>query len=526
MRRLEKPKWQIEKEKKMWFWLKTIVSVLVLIPLLAIGYVFLTKPEWNIFNRFDKIEYSDKTYTVANSLQLQDALNKAQPGETILLKAGETFKGVFKLPNKNGKDFITIRTSAADSQLPPPDTRIDPKKYASVLPKIVANEKGEPAIKAVNGASYYRFIGVEFGPTIEGFYNIIQLGTTEEKNVSELPHHIEFDRIYVHGDPKYGQRRGIAANGRNIVIKNSYFSGIVREGEESQAIAIWGTDGPVEITNNYLEAGGENIIFGGAGSNLKLVPTDCIVRDNWMNKLVEWRDKPWVVKNIYEIKNGRRIKTTNNLLTNNWLMAQDGTAVLFTTRADNGKDTIIEDIEFSNNVVRGAGNAINIYGEEGSGGHHLTIRNNIFDDINSKKWGGNGFFLKTTNWDGVTIENNTVIQDGNIALAYDKPLKNFIFRNNIVFHNDYGFIGDSTAIGKPTLLKFFPNSVVSNNIIIGGKPEILGEQNFYPDSLNQIGFANLEKHDYRLRNDSKYLTKGFGGKSIGANLDEKTVGGK
>jgi hypothetical protein len=168
--------------------------------------------------------------------------------------------------------------------------------------------------------------------------------------------------------------------------------------------------------------------------------------------------------------------------------------------------------------------AINILGNEGSGGRRLTIRNNIFDDINSKKWGGNGTFLKSTDWDGLVIENNTIIQNGNITMGYEKPVKNFVFRNNIVFHNEYGFIGDSMGIGKPTLNKFYPNSIVTNNAIIGGKSEILGEQNFYPNSLEEIGFVSLK--DYRLRSDSKYMTKGFGGKQVGANIDSKMVGGK
>jgi hypothetical protein len=211
-------------------------------------------------------------------------------------------------------------------------------------------------------------------------------------------------------------------------------------------------------------------------------------------------------------------------MTNNWVMGQDGTAILFTTRADNGKETIIEDIDFYNNVVKGSSNALNILGEEGSGGKRLVIRNNIFEDINSKKWGGNGFFMKSTTWDGVLIENNTIIQDGNITTAYGNPLRKFVFRNNIIFHNEYGFTGDNMGIGKPTLLKFFPDAIVTNNIIIGGKPEILGERNFYPSSLEQIGFNNLK--DYSLRTDSKYLTKGVGGKQIGANLDLRTIGGK
>ncbi|MEJ7699154.1 MAG: hypothetical protein WKF71_05850 [Pyrinomonadaceae bacterium] len=330
---------------------------------------------------------SGNTITVKQGGNFQAALNRAKPGDTILLEAGATFDGAFKLPVKIGNEFITVRTSATDAQLPPADRRIDPKKHAALLPKIKSNVKGEPALLAVNGAHHFRFVGVEFTPTIEGLYNIIQLGTTEEKSVEELPHHIEFDRVYIHGSLTEGQRRGIAANGKFIKIINSYISDIKRKSEESQAIAVWASDGPLEITNNYLEAAAENILFGGAGSLLKLIPTDCVVRENHLNKPVEWREQGWTVKNHFQIKNGRRIKVENNLMTNNWAMAQDGAAILFTTYADNGDASVIEDIKFSDNIVRGSGNAINIYGSEGKGGKNLVIRNNVFDDIDGKKWG-------------------------------------------------------------------------------------------------------------------------------------------
>ena len=306
------------------------------------------------------LEVSGNTIFVKENGDFQAALNRAKPGDTILLQAGATFKGAFNLPVKSGNEFITITTSAEKNTLPPANMRLDPVKYAVVLPKLESNIKGKPVILAANGAHHFRFIGIEFAPTIEGLYNIIQIGTSEEKTVEELPHHIEFDRVWIHGSKTKGQRRGIAANGRNIKIQNSYISDIMRQGEESQAIAVWATDGPVEIVNNYLEAAAENILFGGADSSLKLIPSDCLVSGNYLNKSLEWRKQDWLVKNFFEIKNGRRIKVENNLMTNNWAMGQDGTAILFTTRADTGNTATIADIEFTGNVVRGAGGGISI----------------------------------------------------------------------------------------------------------------------------------------------------------------------
>ena len=457
---------------------------------------------------------------------LQATIDRARGGDTIELAAGATYKGAFRLPNIPGSDFVTIRTSAPDSQLPPADTRLDPAKYQPVLPRIVSNVTGEPAILAINGAHHFRFIGIEFGPTIDGLYNIIQLGSTDEKRVEDLPHHIEFDRVYIHGSPTQGQRRGIAANGRHIKIINSHFSDFKREGEESQAIAVWAADGPLEIVNNYLEAAAESILFGGATSDLGIVPGNAIVRDNWLNKPIEWRSTKWVVKNFLEIKSGQNIKIENNLMTNNWAMAQEGTGVVFRTADDSGKQSFIRNVEFNNNIMRGSGSAITVYGGEAAGGRDLTIRNNVFEDITSKKWDGRGFFLKPSTWDGLVVENNTVIHDGSITIAYGEPIRRFVFRNNIVFNNEYGFFGDGVGVGKVAIGRYFPGSIITNNIIVGGSPSDFGGSNYYPASLAQIGISQPSKGDYRLRNESPFLTRGLGGKQIGANLDPSSVGGK
>jgi hypothetical protein len=520
MKQLDKPNWKRRQERKKTFWLGLLCAVLAVAVLVG-GSVFFWQSSSN------EVESADRGSTVLVKAgdDFQAALDKAKPGDTILLEARATFRGAFKLPNKPGKEFITIRTSAKDSQLPPPDTRIDPKKHRDALPKIISSGV-EPAIYAANGAHHYRFIGIEFGPTRDGLYNIIQIGSTEETSIEQLPHHIEFDRVYLYGDPKFGQRRGIAANGRFMKISNSYFADFKREGEESQAIAIWATDGHIEIVNNYMEAAAEQILFGGAENKMGLVPGNCIIRSNWLNKPLAWRNEKWTVKNFFEIKSGRRIKFDNNLMTNNWAQAQEGTGVLFRTGTDSGEQAVVEDIEFTNNIMRSSGSAINIFGGEGKGGRNLTIRNNLFTDISAKKYDVRGFFIMSTTFDNVVIENNTVIHDGSIAIAYGEPVTNFVFRNNIVFNNEYGFFGDGTGVGKTAINKYFPKAVISNNIIVGGDEADYGNKNYYPVSLQQLRFVNAETGDYRLLPDNRQFKRLFEDQSIGANLDPATVGGK
>jgi hypothetical protein len=148
----------------------------------------------------------------------------------------------------------------------------------------------------------------------------------------------------------------------------------------------------------------------------------------------------------------------------------------------------------------------------------VTIRNNIFEDINGAKWGGRGFFLLITDSADVVIENNTILQTGNITGAYGEANTGFVFRNNIVMQNEYGFHGDGRSPGSDALDFYFPRSVMSNNAIVGGDASLYKGRNMYPVSLKQIKFVSAEAGDYRLSPDSPLRKAGAGGADIGANI--------
>src|ERR1700730_3341559 len=111
--------------------------------------------------------FVDTSYPVQTGLtihanaggDLQGALDRAVPGDTILLQAGATFTGSFTLRPKTGSGWIIVRTSAPDSSLPAAGTRMTPA-YAAVLPKIVASSSS-PAIQTAAGAHHWRFVGIE-----------------------------------------------------------------------------------------------------------------------------------------------------------------------------------------------------------------------------------------------------------------------------------------------------------------------------------------------------------------------------
>ncbi len=167
------------------------------------------------------------TLTVNAGGNLQAAIDAAQPGDTIVLQAGATFTGPFTLRAKNGTAYITIRSSTPDSQLPPAGTRITPA-HAPLLAKIRPGVSGS-AIRTVPGASYWRLQFLEILPSVvdQRRSTLIELGSAgplNQSSLSQVPHHFVVDRCYVHGNPSYGYRRGLALNSANTEVRDSHFS--------------------------------------------------------------------------------------------------------------------------------------------------------------------------------------------------------------------------------------------------------------------------------------------------------------
>src|SRR5919206_261134 len=141
-------------------------------------------------------------------------------------------------------------------------------------------------------------------------------------------------------------------------VVDSYISDFKEVGADSQAIGGWNGPGPLKIANNYLEAAGENIMFGGADPKIAdLVPSDIEIVRNDLAKPLRWRKGDpsfegveWTVKNLFELKNARRVLVNGNLLEYNWPQAQNGFSILFTPRNQKGDSpwSTVEDVLFTN----------------------------------------------------------------------------------------------------------------------------------------------------------------------------------
>ena len=235
----------------------------------------------------------------------QAALDAAQPGDTILLRAGETFVGHFVLPEKAAASGppILIRSDAPDSALPPADTRLVPHGYAggntalSSLARLRGRGgiwKTTPVLKAAPRAHHFRlqFLDID-GIVQNGWYTLLELGTNsdEQPTADSTPYAIVFDRVFVHGHPTKGQQRCISMNGRDLEVRNSYVTDCSSFAVDSQAIGAFNAPGPLKIINNYLEAATENVMLGGADPRINgLVQSDVEIRRNHFFKPTAWRN--------------------------------------------------------------------------------------------------------------------------------------------------------------------------------------------------------------------------------------------
>jgi hypothetical protein len=402
---------------------------------------------------------------------LQGALNAANPGDVIELQAGGTYTGNFKLPVKNGDEFIVVRT-AGDHGLPGPGVRVTPE-HAPLLAKIRSGNSSS-ALTTAPGAHHWRFELVEFQGTTNGNGDIIALGASaSQTEMSQMPRDLVFDRVYVHGDRTVGQKRGIALNSASTQIINSYFADFKLVGQEAQAIAGWNGAGPYLIENNYAEGAAQSFILGGSDPSVpNLVPADVTVRRNVFTRPLHWRNEKWLVKNAFELKNARRVLVEGNVMENVWAGGQNGYAVLFTVRNQNGRApwSTVEDVTFRYNVIRHAGAAINVLGHDDSHPSQqlkrLRISHNLIYDIDRSTWGGNGDFIQLGAMPrDIYIENNTVMHDGAVVRVYGGKtptggveVEGLVFRNNVMRHNQYGVKGDGMNSGNSTFGKYFPGA--------------------------------------------------------------------
>ena len=529
---------------------------------------------------------------------LQSALNNAQCGNTVELQAGATFTGVFNFPAKNCDNghWIIVRTSAPDTSLPAEGQRLTPcyagvaslpgrpqypcNNPQNVLAKLVVSGLADGPVIFQPGANHYRLTGLEITrPT--GVKASPTLISVEQTGSAE---YIVLDRSWVHGTPQDETKTGFNLAGSNYVaVVDSYFTDFhctSITGECTDAHAVSGgtgnhQDGPYGIQDNFLEASGEGILFGGAAATT--TPTDITISFNHFFKPWQWMPgnqpfqggdsgNPFIVKNHIELKNASRVLAEANLMENVWGgFSQRGFAIVLTpsnqtTQTQPVRDVcpicVVTDVTVRYTHIFHAGGgmamatAISGHGLAEGGaaakaGARWSIHDVVLDDISETNYKGTGrLFYLANSWptnpvSNVTINHITGFPDATGGLMFvgnnspNQEMYGFVFTNNIVTTGMYPLWdaegGDASCANSDvpltTLNKCFLTYTFSSNVLIGASPHFgpsawpTGNL-FGPSPSNAvfIEFDNGNGGNYELQTNSPYKNAGDDGKDLGADI--------
>jgi hypothetical protein len=525
---------------------------------------------------------------------LQQAINDAKCGDTLELQAGATFRGVYRFPKKSCDDahWIIVRTNAPDNALPPENTILTPcyagvaslpgrpdfhcSSVRNVMAKLEREGRGEAGpIILEAGANHYRFVGLEItrapGPHLR---HLVEPEDTGD--------HLVFDRLWLHGTAQDETKGGIHLSGTTDVgIVDSFFTDfhcIAKSGSCTDAQAINGgtgdqPGGPYKILNNFLEASGQSILFGGAKGST--TPTDIEIRHNHFFKPLIWMPghpgfvgaadgNPFIVKNSIELKNAQRLLLEGNILDNVWGgFTQSGFAIVLLPANQGGHcpECRVMDITARYNRIShvgggvGMGNTIGKAQAPSSGGERYSLHDLVFDDIETEPYKGFGLMALILSTappiSGVHFDHITAFPLRGLFTIKNtgEKLKDFSFTNSIfTVGDDRGIWGAAGGQENCTQGSNDPASVVKacfadgifkDNVIIGG-PGGWPPGNMKVKNGNDAGFRNFHQGnggDYRLcrkkgdgpecKGPSPALGKASDGKDAGADMlaiEQKTAG--
>lgn len=400
--------------------------------------------------------------SVSSGASLQNAINTATLDTVLVLQAGATY-GQVTLPNKTGSGWIYI---LSNGQLPVQGNRVGPGQASQFAKISVANTW---AIQTAAGAHHYRFIGVEVSVTGTLGQAVVNL-----EGGSNQPTDIIFDRCYVHGATSGNQRRGITMNGARLAVIDSYVADFKEVQADTQAIWASSGTGPLLVQNNYLSAAGENFMTGGGDPDAayRPGPSDITFVGNYVFKPLSWKGSSYTVKNLFELKNARRVLVEGNIFENNWLAGQNGMSILITPRNQGGTCPTcgVQDVTFRRNVLVNGQQGINILGIDNE---HMSTRTArlLFQD---NKFGvccvngsdGRGFMLTAGPVD-VVFNRNTWPTVGSQSWSENTPKSTgFVFTNNVIPDGAYGLMGTNTATPSTTLTGHYTSPIWTGNALV------------------------------------------------------------
>jgi hypothetical protein len=407
----------------------------------------------------------------------------------------------------------------------------------------ISTPNAAPAIRFLPNSNHWRLMGLEittsFSKTGYPNFGLVAAGLQADGSTSinvqaQLPAYLIFDRIYIHGLSDASTKRGIQMDTQDIAIVDSYCDEIHALGQDSQCFGSWNGSGPFLIQNNFIQAGAENIMFGGADPAItNLVPSDISIVGNLIQKNTAWRGRAapynWVVKNLFELKNAQRVLLDGNVLQYTWAEAQDE-ALIIRSANQSGACTwcVVQDVTVTHNIIQHAPIGVvlapigGLYPALPTG--RVLIQNNVLNDISSVNWGTRGCLFQLVaetafpvhDW---IIDHNTGFDDGCYAIIGDSgTIQNLQLTNNIGTYGTYGIFGSGASPGNNALNLYAPVRVYDHMVFITSSGTCLRctypSGTFY-NTQTGVDFTNYAGGNFQLTSSSPYYHAGTDGKDVG-----------
>lgn len=446
-------------------------------PLPALG-TGVALPQQPALLNFSYPAVTGKQWVVSTATAFQNALNGAARGDEIVLQAGATFIGNFVMPAKTGtaaNGWIVIRSSSLSSL--PAGVRVSASSGA-YMPKVLSHN-ADAALKTAKGASGWWIAGLELSLASTSWvnYGILLLGdgSSAQNSLSSVASDLVVDRSYVHSTSTQQTSRCIALNSARTEVRDSYITECHGQGYDTQAIAGWNGPGPYRIFNNMLAGAGENILFGGVDPAIAdLVPSDIEIRRNYIYTPASWKGV-WTKKNLFELKNARRVLLEGNVLDGSWADGQTGFGVLLISANQAGgcRYCRVTDITFRANLVQNVAGGFNISGGQ-TAVDTVTSRVALLSNVIEKVvYPSNNILLQVlSNGKDLTIDSLVAVGSGGLVRQFlvldpNPAWTNMRFSNAVVEEGIYGLFSSYYASGEASLKVIAGNRLYGNVWIVG-----------------------------------------------------------
>ncbi|HXG84993.1 MAG TPA: FG-GAP-like repeat-containing protein [Pyrinomonadaceae bacterium] len=353
-----------------------------------------------------------REFVVRTAGELLAAYNQCIGGEHIIIPAGTVIVGAVDLPARPFTDFVTIRSSASMPEMP---VRVGENR--SDLAIFRGSYVDEVPFRIRNRASRIRLSGLKFEPFAGGFeydknYYLLQIGEAfGQASGDDNPTRIIVDHCVINPPNNIQVVHGVLNDGYKVSILSSWLGNVKTYGSQDSQ-AVFGLDGRgAHVYNNtFFEAASESIIYGGAGNNIDgMVPTNIEFRRCVFTKRLSWRQLPPLsngetlnAKNLFELKNARRVYIEGSLFSNHWdgLRSQYMSTILKSSadipKGDQGSPwSVTEEVVFENNRLSHLNGGFSVVRDFYRPGinydtlkpQHVRLINVLFDDLTSGRWG-------------------------------------------------------------------------------------------------------------------------------------------